>query len=67
METKFIRRTWAEIDLQALAGNLTAVSHITGKPVFAVVKADAYGHGAVRVAAALDAAGAAGFAVSNLA
>ena len=67
METNFLRRTWAEIDLQALTGNLAAVSRITDKPVYAVVKADAYGHGAARAASALEAAGAAGFAVSNLA
>lgn len=67
METNFLRRTWAEIDLQALTGNLAVVGRITGKPVYAVVKADAYGHGAVQVASALNAAGAAGFAVSNLA
>lgn len=66
METKFIRRTWAEIDLHALAENLAIVRRVSEKPVYAVVKADAYGHGAVEVAAVLNDAGIAGFAVSNL-
>jgi alanine racemase len=52
------RPTWAEIDLDALAGNLAAVRRRVGSlPVLAVVKADAYGHGAVAVARALEAEG----------
>jgi len=48
------RPTWAEIDLDALAHNLAAVRRRVGtRPVLAVVKADAYGHGAVGVARAL--------------
>lgn len=40
----------AEIDLNAVSHNLNAVKNITGnRPVIAVVKADAYGHGAVEV------------------
>lgn len=40
----------AEIDLNAIAHNLDVVKAITrGRPVIAVVKADAYGHGAVEV------------------
>jgi alanine racemase len=40
------RRTWAEIDLNALAANVAAVRRITpGKEIIAVVKANAYGHG----------------------
>ncbi|MDR7517650.1 MAG: alanine racemase [Armatimonadota bacterium] len=52
------RRTWAEVDLDALAGNVAAVREILrpGCALMAVVKADAYGHGVVPVArAALDA------------
>jgi alanine racemase len=45
----------AEIDLGALAYNLGAARRIAGgRPVIAVVKADAYGHGAVKVSAALE-------------
>lgn len=45
------RPTWAEIDLDALTQNLAVVRRRTGpRPILAVVKADAYGHGAARVA-----------------
>src|SRR5699024_9606954 len=57
---------WAEIDLDALRDNFAYVRQVAGGPVCAVVKADAYGHGAVAVARALHQAGAAGFAVSCL-
>ncbi len=40
----------AEIDLQAVSHNFKVIRQITGgRPVIAVVKADAYGHGAVQV------------------
>ncbi len=60
-----IRRTRVEIDLAAIVGNARRVRALTGTEVFAVVKADGYGHGAIAVAQALERAGAAaGFAVS---
>ena len=60
-----IRPTAIEVDLAALADNARAVAALTGTRVCAVVKADAYGHGAPEVARALEAAGAVdGFAVS---
>jgi alanine racemase len=44
-------RTWAEVDLGALERNLAAVrAAAPGASVMLVVKADAYGHGAVPVA-----------------
>jgi alanine racemase len=44
-------RTWAEIDVGALRRNLGAVRRLSGgAEVMLVVKADAYGHGAVGVA-----------------
>lgn len=44
-------RTWAEVDLAVLRSNFEQVRrHARGLPVLAVVKADAYGHGAVAVA-----------------
>ncbi|HEY8370990.1 MAG TPA: alanine racemase [Thermodesulfobacteriota bacterium] len=52
------RPTRAEIDLAALGRNLRALARRAGRPVMAVVKADAYGHGAVEVARAARAAGA---------
>ena len=45
-----LKRTWAEIDLDALAYNYRALRQRVGENVkfLGVVKADAYGHGAVR-------------------
>ena len=48
-------RTHTEIDLQAIQHNAEAIKGYTGKKLIAVVKADAYGHGAGRVAEVLDA------------
>src|SRR5688572_10695479 len=60
-----IRRTRVEIDLQAIVGNAQTVRKVTGTELYAVVKADAYGHGAIAVAQALaQAKAAAGFCVS---
>lgn len=54
------RRVWAEIDEDALAGNLAAVRELIGPHVelSAVVKADAYGHGLIPVGRVFEAAGA---------
>ena len=51
---------WAEVSLGAVAHNLRAIrQHIGGKrKILAIVKADAYGHGAVEIARALERAGA---------
>ncbi len=60
-----IRRTRVEVDLAAIIANARTVSSLTGAQVYAVVKADGYGHGAITVALALTRAkAAAGFAVS---
>jgi alanine racemase len=59
------RPTWAEIDLAALAHNLTCVrGRLGGTRVLAVVKADAYGHGAVPVARHLEREGVEWFGVA---
>ena len=60
------RNVWAEVDLSAIAHNVqvTKKSLEAGTKLCAVVKADAYGHGAVPVAAAAVAAGADYLAVS---
>lgn len=59
------RPAWVEVDLDALARNLSALRRRIGSAgVLAVVKADAYGHGAVRVAHRLSAEGVAGFGVA---
>ncbi|MEA2612072.1 MAG: alanine racemase [Chloroflexota bacterium] len=62
------RTAWLQIDLDALRGNLAALRALAGDgvPVHPVVKADAYGHGAVPVALALEAAGADGFCVAAM-
>lgn len=68
MPLDFERHTWVEIDLDALRHNWDVVRACTGQlPLCAVVKADAYGHGAVPCARALADAGAACLAVSCLA
>ena len=50
-----LRPTWVDVDLDAIAHNVRALSFETGE-LMAVVKADAYGHGDVAVArTAIDA------------
>ena len=63
-----LKRTWAEIDLDALAHNYhTLRRHIGGGVKFlGVVKADAYGHGAVEVSRLLQELGADYLAVSSV-
>jgi alanine racemase len=59
------RWAWAEIDLDALAHNVGVLRRVVApSAVWAVVKADAYGHGAVAVAAAAVDAGCAGLCVA---
>lgn len=60
----FEKHCWAEIDLDALRHNFALIRETVGGSICAVVKADAYGHGAVQVARTLQDAGAAAFAVS---
>jgi alanine racemase len=62
------RTAWLEIDLDALVTNLDVVRVLAGPGVRVepVVKADAYGHGAVPVARALAGAGADGFSVATI-
>ena len=60
-------RAWAEIDVGALERNYRAIrARAQGKRVIAVVKANAYGHGAVGVSRALAAAGCDAFAVISV-
>jgi alanine racemase len=62
-------RTWAEISLERLAQNYRNIQARVGKAVrvAGVVKANAYGHGAVPVSRALTEEGAEWLAVSNVA
>ena len=63
-----LKRTWAEISLDNLTHNFETIRRQVGPgaKLLGVVKADAYGHGAVRVAKHLEKLGAAYLAVSNL-
>ncbi|MBQ0079747.1 MAG: alanine racemase, partial [Eubacterium sp.] len=63
-----LRRTWAEIDLDSLAYNYrTLRKHIgDGVKFLGVVKADAYGHGAVQISRLLEEEGADYLAVSSI-
>ena len=63
MELKDIqKRVIAEVDLNALEANYNMLP----KPACCVVKADAYGHGAIEVSKFLETKGADYFAVSNI-
>src|SRR5690625_4617914 len=66
--TVFYRDTWAEINLSAIKWNVKNVKQILADHVelYAVVKADAYGHGMVPVAKAAIEAGATRLAVAFL-
>jgi len=68
MEETILRRTWAEIDLDALTHNYQQARRLIGPGVkyMGVVKADAYGHGALQVSRKLEALGADYLAVSSL-
>ena len=63
-----LRRTWAEIDLDAIRHNYEVLRRRIGEDVIflGVVKADAYGHGAVHVARTLQELGADYLGVSSL-
>lgn len=60
------KRTWAEIDVKALTQNFKAVRQMAGaSKLCCVVKANAYGHGAIFVARLYQRLGADFLAVSN--
>jgi alanine racemase len=62
------RRSWLEVSLGQIRANYRAVQSVVGPSVeiMPVVKADAYRHGAIAVAHALEAEGARWLAVSNV-
>lgn len=64
MARRLTGRAEARVDLGRLVDNYRAVAAFAGRPVIAVVKTGAYGHGAARVARALETAGAAMLAVA---
>ncbi len=63
-----LKRTWAEIDLSALEFNYRRIREHIGSNVkfLGVVKADAYGHGAVKISEKLQELGADYLAVSSI-
>jgi len=61
-----IRSTVADVDLDAIASNITAIRRRANADVIAVVKADAYGHGAEAVAETSFEAGAVMVAVATV-
>jgi len=61
-----LTRAWAEIDLGALKQNGVALSARAGRPLLPMVKADAYGLGAVPVVRALDALAPWGYGVATI-
>jgi alanine racemase len=58
-------RCWVEVDVDKVARNYHRLRDAAGAPLLCVVKADAYGHGAARVAQRLEREGAAAFAVAT--
>ena len=63
-----LRRTWSEINLDALKYNYEKIREKIGEGVkfLGVVKADAYGHGSINVAKTLEEIGADYLAVSSI-
>ena len=61
-----LRRTWAEIDMDALAHNYETLRIGENVKFLGVVKADAYGHGSVQVSRLLQESGADYLAVSSI-
>ncbi|MEP6493076.1 MAG: alanine racemase [bacterium] len=62
-----MRRAWVDIDLGALLRNGATLAARAGVPLLPMVKADAYGLGAVRVARTLERLGPWGFGVATIA
>jgi len=60
-------RAWVEIDLGALVRNGAAIARYAGVPLVPMVKADAYGLGAVACARALESLDPHGFGVATVA
>lgn len=64
----YLRRTWAEVNLDAVRHNFSSIKNTIDKnsDIMCVIKADAYGHGAVPLAKLYEEIGASRFAVSNI-
>ena len=60
-------RAWVEVDLGALVRNARALAAHAQKPLIPMIKADAYGVGAVAVARALEGLEPLAYGVSSIA
>lgn len=58
--------TWIEVNLAAIQRNIKRLNALAGKPVMAVVKANAYGHGLIEVSRAAAEAGVIRLCVARL-
>lgn len=65
---EFLKRTWADIDLDAIEHNYHVIRDAVKSEtmICCIIKADAYGHGAVMLAHEYERLGADWFAVSNI-
>ena len=68
LSSEYYDRSCVEIDLDALRHNFEEIKKVTspGAGILAVVKADAYGHGAYETATALLECGAAGLCLATI-
>lgn len=66
MNCPHTKRSWLEISLEQIKKNHDIYKSYITNEVMDVVKADAYGHGAVNVAKAMQECGVKSFAVSNI-
>lgn len=68
LRKKIMRPTWAEIDLSAIEYNFRQIKRMVGSKIdiLAVIKADAYGHGAIRIAEKLKTCGVRYFGVATV-
>lgn len=68
MHTEANRAAWAEIDLGCVDFNIKEIAHKVGgaSKVIGVIKSDAYGHGAAKIAQLLSDNGICSFAVATL-
>ncbi|MBQ3928872.1 MAG: alanine racemase [Clostridia bacterium] len=65
---RYLRRTWAEVDIHALKHNFDVIRQAADPKaqIMCVIKADAYGHGAVFLGKLYEKMGAQRLAVSNI-
>lgn len=64
---EFIKRAWAEVDIDKIKYNFDNIKKAAqGREIFAVIKADAYGHGAEVFVQTYEKLGVGGYCVSNV-